>query len=124
MFFSFFIITDELVGGLSSDGLVDSVPLDNFMKIGHESDDFMSNLSDLGNIFNIDVIECSYFFLKKRDNERLKRSIGRNNDIISDDLIIELMIECFKAYFEFLDDIVERLIAHFVDIVIQVVDTN
>ena len=124
MFFSVFIITDQFVGGFSSDGLVDSVPLDNFMKIGHESDDFMSNLSDLGNIFNIDVIECSYFFLKKWDNERLKRSIGRNNDIISDDLIIELMIECFKAYFEFLDDIVERLIAHFVDIVIQVVDTN
>ena len=75
------------------------MPLDYFVKICHNSDDFMGNLCDLSDLLNIDIIKSSYFLFEKRNDKRLKICIGRNDNVVSDNLIVNIMIECLQANF-------------------------
>ena len=67
--FSYFLTIDlSLLSYFSFDGFVDSVPLDDFVQIGHEHHNLIPNSSYFLNLFNVDIIKCSDLFLKKWDN--------------------------------------------------------
>ena len=92
--FSYFLAVDlSLLSYFSFDGFVDSVPLDDFVQIGHEHHNLIADSSDFLNLFNVDIIKCSDLFLKKWDDQRLKRSIRCNNNIIPDNLFIYIRIK-------------------------------
>ena len=55
----------SLLSYFSFDGFVDSMPLDDFVQIGHENHNLIANSGNFLNLFNVDIIKGSDLFLKK-----------------------------------------------------------
>ena len=85
-------------------GFVVAVPLDNFVQVGHQTHNSFAYLCDSFDPFDVDLQKQSYFFLQKRDQEFFERCAWSDDDVVSDDFLVDPSFVLFEAQLDFIDD--------------------
>lgn len=100
------------------------MPLDKFMEIGDDFNDFQSNFPHFLNLFNTHIIVTPQFLFQQRTNQLLQCSVGRYDHIISNHLFIDARVKTVKTLLYLVNDINELFVVYFGRVGIEVLNAE